>query len=183
MRDLTVCIYIDATIYHLFDEICHDDNFASLMCVWGCVCAGITLCMCLANERWRYNVTSSLIGWAHTQKDPWCVVVKDLGALEEPGNPLTMMLHEHYGISNHLQINCLFKSLIRLTAKKTPKLQITGLFHEVTGRFLSHGDRNFEVSMLRYQAESPFPVFCPVCKCAIISNSGPDVAVSQIHWL
>ena len=25
--------------------------------------------MCPANERWRYNVTSSLIGWAHTQKD------------------------------------------------------------------------------------------------------------------
>ena len=23
-----------------------------------------------ANERWRYNVTSSLIGWAHTQNDP-----------------------------------------------------------------------------------------------------------------
>ena len=27
-------------------------------------------CMCLANERWRYSVTPSLIGWAHTQKDP-----------------------------------------------------------------------------------------------------------------
>ena len=23
-----------------------------------------------ANERWRYNVTSSLIGWAHKQNDP-----------------------------------------------------------------------------------------------------------------
>ena len=29
------------------------------------------LCMCPANERWRYNVTSSLIGWAHAQYDPW----------------------------------------------------------------------------------------------------------------
>ena len=27
------------------------------------------LSMCPANERWRYDVTSSLIGWAHTQKD------------------------------------------------------------------------------------------------------------------
>ena len=26
-----------------------------------------------ANERQHYNVTSSLIGWAHTQNDPWCV--------------------------------------------------------------------------------------------------------------
>ena len=24
-----------------------------------------------ANERWRYIVTSSLIGWMHTQNDPW----------------------------------------------------------------------------------------------------------------
>ena len=31
---------------------------------------GIILCMCLANERWHYIVTSSLIGWAHTQNDP-----------------------------------------------------------------------------------------------------------------
>ena len=34
-------------------------------------CSGILLCMCPANERQRYNVTLSRIGWAHTQKDPW----------------------------------------------------------------------------------------------------------------
>ena len=33
--------------------------------------AGIILCMRPSNERRRYNVTSSLIGWAHTQNDPW----------------------------------------------------------------------------------------------------------------
>ena len=32
--------------------------------------AGI-LCMHPANERRRYNVTSSLICWAHTESDPW----------------------------------------------------------------------------------------------------------------
>ena len=31
---------------------------------------GIILCMHPANERQRYNVKSSLIGWAHTQNDP-----------------------------------------------------------------------------------------------------------------
>ena len=31
---------------------------------------GTILSMGSANERRRYNVTSSLIGWAHTQKDP-----------------------------------------------------------------------------------------------------------------
>ena len=31
---------------------------------------GIILAMGSANERRRYNVTSSLIGWAHTENDP-----------------------------------------------------------------------------------------------------------------
>ena len=33
--------------------------------------AGIILWMRPANERWRYTVPSSFIGWAHTQTDPW----------------------------------------------------------------------------------------------------------------
>ena len=33
--------------------------------------AGIILCMHPANERRRYNVTSSLIGWAHSCNDTW----------------------------------------------------------------------------------------------------------------
>ena len=32
-------------------------------------CIGIVLFMSLANERWRYTVTPSLIGWAYTQMD------------------------------------------------------------------------------------------------------------------
>ena len=33
--------------------------------------SGVILCMRPANERRRYNVTSSLIGLAHTQNEPW----------------------------------------------------------------------------------------------------------------
>ena len=33
--------------------------------------SGLILCMRPANERWCYNVTSSLIGWAHSQNGPW----------------------------------------------------------------------------------------------------------------
>ena len=33
--------------------------------------AGMILWTRPANERWRYIVTSSLIGWAHSQNDPW----------------------------------------------------------------------------------------------------------------
>ena len=35
------------------------------------ISAGIIWYMRPANERRRYNVTSSLIGWAHIQNDPW----------------------------------------------------------------------------------------------------------------
>ena len=35
----------------------------------------IILWLCPANERWRYIVTSSLIGWAHTQNDPCNLMV------------------------------------------------------------------------------------------------------------
>ena len=38
------------------------------------VIAGIIFCMHPANERWRYIVTSSLIGWAHRQNNP-CIVM------------------------------------------------------------------------------------------------------------
>ena len=36
---------------------------------------GITLAMCPANERHRYNVTMSLIGWTHTSPDPWDQII------------------------------------------------------------------------------------------------------------
>ena len=36
---------------------------------WTAIEAGIILGMGSANERWRYIVTSSLVGWAHTQND------------------------------------------------------------------------------------------------------------------
>ena len=32
---------------------------------------GTMLRLCPANERGHYNITSSLIGWVHTQNDPW----------------------------------------------------------------------------------------------------------------
>ena len=35
--------------------------------------SGILLCMRSANKRWRYIVTLSLIGWAHTQNNP-CIL-------------------------------------------------------------------------------------------------------------
>ena len=36
-----------------------------------CTLPRIILCIHPANERWCYIVTSSTIGWSHTQNDPW----------------------------------------------------------------------------------------------------------------
>ena len=43
-------------------------NFLPVSCM---LTSGIILRMRPANERWRYSVTPSLIGWAHTQNDLW----------------------------------------------------------------------------------------------------------------
>ena len=53
------------------------------------ITAGIILCMYPANGRRRYNVTSSLIGWAHTQNYPWtdilynCALAKGLTPISQ----------------------------------------------------------------------------------------------------
>ena len=55
-------------------------NSKSILGWWSVKClfynryCGIILCMRPANERRRYVVTSSLIGWAHTQKYP-CIML------------------------------------------------------------------------------------------------------------
>ena len=61
-------------------ERCLRNDLLSEMCwyFWVCKCSagqyawepGISIGMPPANERRRYNVTTSLIGWAHTQTDP-----------------------------------------------------------------------------------------------------------------
>ena len=49
------------------------DNISIVLCC-SIQIPRIILCMCPANERRCYNVTSSLIGWTHTQNDPWIQV-------------------------------------------------------------------------------------------------------------
>ena len=58
-------------------DVCCEDLGENWSCYngWHCILladttAGIILWMRPANERWRYTVTPSLIGWAHTQYDP-----------------------------------------------------------------------------------------------------------------
>ena len=68
----------------------------------------IILCMRPANERWRYIVTLSLIGWVHTQNDP-CFqgifvfdlfsVWDELGIHLDPGLSLSSHNHQHNHIS------------------------------------------------------------------------------------
>ena len=48
-----------------------ETRWAGMDCYWPGKLPGIILCIRPANERQRCNVTSSLIGWAYTQHDPW----------------------------------------------------------------------------------------------------------------
>ena len=45
--------------------------------------SGIILWMCLDNERRRWIVTSTLIGWAHTQNDPCKFVLQVLTSMDQ----------------------------------------------------------------------------------------------------
>ena len=57
------------------------------------IIVGIILCMCPANERRCYNVTSSLIGWVQSQNYP-CIMAADVIAMEEPRVPSAMVLSQ-----------------------------------------------------------------------------------------
>ena len=59
--------YIDAQVIYV--KLCKRFALCGVLLSFGTT--GIILCMRPANERRCYIVTSSLIGWAHTQNDPW----------------------------------------------------------------------------------------------------------------
>ena len=72
---------IDESIYNMYNNGCNYIYMphSASPCWWSVIIihnaypsssatsSGIILCMCPANERRRYNVTSPLIGWAHTK--------------------------------------------------------------------------------------------------------------------
>ena len=61
--------------------------------------SGLILRMCLANERQRYNVTSSLIGWVHAKNDAWWV--KWNGNWTVVGEMCLCSFALHCHLSNH----------------------------------------------------------------------------------
>ena len=62
-RGRWVNVLID--IYHVVLLLFHCCILLELKLTQGSFC----VCVCPANKRWRYIVTSSLIGWAHSQND------------------------------------------------------------------------------------------------------------------
>ena len=67
---IDICMYFVNIIFCCYSSVIWSNAFVYQGT------AGIILCIHPANERWRYNVTSSLIGWAHTQNDPWNWVIQ-----------------------------------------------------------------------------------------------------------
>ena len=66
-----LCVNITENYWKSLHIFIHPEGSVSANTGCCCKALGIILCMCPGNERWRYNVTPSLIGWAHTQNDPW----------------------------------------------------------------------------------------------------------------
>ena len=68
-----VAVNVKKNTYLIFSKICSRLRIQNLIHVplapFQCY-TDIVLCMHSANERWRYTVTPSLIGWVHTQNDP-----------------------------------------------------------------------------------------------------------------
>ena len=60
-----VCCIVNASLHLVRYNASVFENYLS---------TGIVLCMPPANERQRYNVTSSLIGWAHAQNYPFTII-------------------------------------------------------------------------------------------------------------
>ena len=103
--------------------------FASTLHLW--YCQGVILCMCPTNERRRYIVTSSLIGWAHTQNDPCCHFDVHTKYYSDRCDINQMTSDFHCNSSGFF-----FNSLLTHMPKKTWKHRITGLWWgESTGGF------------------------------------------------
>ena len=64
--------------------------------------AGIILCMSPTNERWHYIVTSSLIGWAHTQNHSWTRQKKKL----PPRLPRVTICSNIWWSKNYIKCKC-----------------------------------------------------------------------------
>ena len=77
-----------------------------------------------ANERRRYKVTPSFIGWAQTSNQP-CKLIA--GNKWGANVSLQWRHNERYGVSNHQPNDCLSNRLFRRRSKKKPKLPVTGL--------------------------------------------------------
>ena len=78
---ITWCGPLHTTLYYTHhtksvERVWDVSNPLVFLCVvWSCPScnvAGIILCMRPANARWCYIVKSPLIGWVHSQNDPWC---------------------------------------------------------------------------------------------------------------
>ena len=108
------------------------------------------------DERRRYSVTFSLIGWAHTRNGVWKPYAYFMGYNEHANvSKVKASQWRHNGrdgVSNHQPRHCLLNLLYTRRSKKTSKLRVTGLCagnSPVTGEFPTQIASNAEnVSIL-----------------------------------
>ena len=84
--------------------------------------AGIISWMCPTNESQRYNLTSSLIGWAHTQNEP-CSGINHLSFVDQYGGWAARMLS--------YPCDCLFAMSNRFTKPSSHSLESLLLWNRI----------------------------------------------------
>ena len=98
--------------------------------------SGIILCMRPAKERWRYIVTSPLIGWSHTQNDPCirCYLCEQmnlpthLGTTRLLASPSSL---EHC-LSNACNAICMLRNISYVNYHSPQKIQHSGCWWPCT---------------------------------------------------
>ena len=158
-------VYLPAG-YHIlcedhFDGLTCKKDVTPLLTHWNLSCTDLSiLCVHPANVRRRYIVTSSLIGWAHPQNDPWlCAWCRIF---------ITVTSHEVYGVATHRQLKCLFNNFFNLTTNKTSNLQITGPLSGESAVDSTQRESNAErVSKLRHHDVNLFWILSFTKSCCI----------------
>ena len=101
---LELCLsYINPLIQFQHQKV-PQDNVISHQPVWmtssyivlNGITAGIILCMHPANGRRHYNVMSSVIGWVHSQNDPWLLIIKITFVLSTVPAPMIYHIYDIY---------------------------------------------------------------------------------------
>ena len=140
-----------------------------------------------STKRRRYKITSSPIGWTHTQNDLLDnSAINKIPVIYAPFWIYVLALrwrhNESNGILNHRRLHCLLSCCFRRRSRKTSKLRVTGLcvgYSLVTGEFPAQRASNAEDFSIWWRHHGHFGYILPLeyigvtlvntlCRCSML---------------